>query len=406
MAWKYCTRKFRHDKKLQLQTIILALLLGTSYYTLFMIGRMEILLFDKYQLETITLPAVFSIFTALHHLVSILFFALAIFFTIFTTLQRVTAKKKEIALLSAIGHSSRIFWYVFWESMVSTLMAVISGILGALLLACISQLLSDYHVPFPFIFTLIYTAVFILVTYFTTAYVTRYYLSKSFRDIRVAGVAVNRITEEIFLPDKDHGFFSHGFNLITAVFLRGQGKITKKIARRQLLRSLTKTRYYFILSCVITAIMTFSLTGSIVVSDTSHGYIEGFYGDSLCLVTYNETAEFFLPFYEFTGVNTTPYNQNTQWVDVNAFTDAVSGLVSAVDDRIIVYTAIKEYPGRYQSTEGVETTVGGVRRANAIVQGINPDHLVQSWSYSGTTWRKASESTPVMIIRTVTSRNQ
>ncbi|MFW9991521.1 MAG: FtsX-like permease family protein [Candidatus Odinarchaeota archaeon] len=379
MAWRYSRQMLRSDKRLLFQVMILCLLLGTSYYTLFMTGRLEVLLLNPGSLEKVVLPAFFDYFSSLYLLVSLLFFFLANFFLWFTVRQRILAKKSDIALMTALGHVWRIRWFIFSENIVSILLALLPALVGAFATAKAVQLFLARTLPFPLVLTIAYTTLFLLSAYFSAAYVTRSLLSKNFKDIRETGFASDSIVG--LETDKESGAILNAFMIITSLFLRKTGLVTRKVAVKLMLRSFSLSKYYLILIIVLVFSITTIVSGSIVVRDTCHDHIKRAEGDDLYLVTFSDVAGFLLPLYDFTRTGIS-YHMGHQWIDASEFRNKLSSIPCIIDERIVVYTAIREVAARI-ITRDTESTLGLARRAEAVIQGINPESLTQSWYYKG-----------------------
>ncbi|MFW9993761.1 MAG: FtsX-like permease family protein [Candidatus Odinarchaeota archaeon] len=382
MAWNFSLNMLRYDRGLQLQVTVLGMILGTSYYSLFMSGHLEQAVLSLDTGGEYPLPIFFDIFSALYMLISLLFFLVAVIYLWSSIRQRVLSKKKEIALMTAVGHPWKVRSFLFRESVVSIMLALVSGLVGAFLLAKVIQLLSGYVPPFPVFLGFIYTLVFLLVAAFSASHVTTSLLEKSFQEIRETGFPEEN---DLYRNESSMEGLETGnaiLSLFSKLFLAGRLPITRKIALRTLKRTFHLTKYYFVLVILLVTALTAALGGGFVVRDTTKAYLDDFYGETRYLVTFNYTAGFFLPFFDFTGINDTSYSPPRQWVDVNAFTSRVSNISKAVDDRILVYTVVREVAAVIFE-QGEEKSIGQARRTHAVVQGISPLNLAQSWSYSG-----------------------
>jgi hypothetical protein len=370
------------DRSLQLQVLILSSLFGTSYYGLFMTGSLESTILSADLAERATLPAFFDIFSAYYLLVSLLFFLMAILFLWFSIKQQILSKKTDIALMVTVGQAWRIRSFIFRKTLISTFISLAGGIIGAFLLTKVVQLISGHAPPFPLVLCFVYTLAFLLVAYFSAARLTNSLLEKSFQEIRDTGLSERSVFDLEQQPEEDEGFFDRITIAILNLLLAGHLPVTRKIATRIIKRTFHLTKHYLILVFLLVTTLSVTLAGGLVVRDTSHEYLDDFYGEKLFLVTFKPTADFFLPFFEFTSVNATPYPSGQQWVDASAFKSRVGNMSRVIDDRIMIYTLVREVAGVIIDM-GTEQSIGQARRTTAIVQGIDPTSLVQSWNHEG-----------------------
>jgi hypothetical protein len=345
-----------------------------------MTGRLESLLF-KVNLLDVDLPIFFDIFNALYLMMSIIFFFLSLMFLWFTTRQRIITKKSDIALMTAIGHCWRIGYFLFWENMTSTLIALFSGITGAILLAIIVQTLL-LSVVFPFWLTIAYTMTFLLVSYFSISFIIRSFLVKSFKEIRDVGLSGELMVEGTILDDNNYSLIRRIIETIMIIFLRNHGRMIRKLSLKLFIRSLNNSKNYLVLSILLMTTITLSISGGIVIRDTTLDNLDGYIGENLYLVTFDQTASFILPLYEFTGTIIMSHTLDLQLVDAGTFKDRIKNISRVIDDRIFVYTEVREVSGRAIG-DGQESTIGLARRTETVVLGINPSSLSQTWTYKG-----------------------
>jgi ABC-type antimicrobial peptide transport system permease subunit len=165
--------------------------------------------------------------------------------------------------------------------------------------------------------------------------------------------------------------------------------ITWKISTRSLARRQSASVRIVVLLSVVFVLLTVSIAGGIIASDTTRSWIVNPYGKNTLLIAHSEMAEEYPRLISsFSGAQTSS-NVNYSSPELGISQVVLSQLkgldgVSAVEPQLILGMHVKEVSNFTIDPETLTTySVGDSREANTLVIGLNPTVATNGWSIKG-----------------------
>jgi ABC-type lipoprotein release transport system permease subunit len=165
--------------------------------------------------------------------------------------------------------------------------------------------------------------------------------------------------------------------------------LTLKIAARSLFRRQSASIRIIILLSTVFALLTVSIAGSVIASDTSKSWIENATGTNIIAVAHEKMEVQYIQLLKtFSGASE---NSDFNYLDPElAVSDTLLQRletlqgVETVDERLILKAHIQEVSNFTIDPETLTTfSVGDSREGDSLIVGINPQKVTTSWSIKG-----------------------
>ena len=181
------------------------------------------------------------------------------------------------------------------------------------------------------------------------------------------------------------------FGLTTGNELKALSRagLTLKIASRSLFRRQSASVRIIILLSTVFLLLTVSISGSVIASDTSMSWIENAIGTSIVAIAHeNMAVQYTQLLTKFSGATE---NGDFNYLDAELAVpdallqrlEAVQG-VESVDARLILNAHVQEVSNFTIDQETLATLpVGDSREGDSLIVGVNPQKVTTSWSIKG-----------------------
>ena len=359
-------------RKIQTGLTITTLTLSVAS-TLFLLqfsGRLGVGLASQTGALTLGLTAVFGQFLLF---IGILIFIIGAVLTSISVFLMMSQRTRDFALIKAVGcPNSLVGGYFMTELLTVTLLSTILGIIfGFLADFIVAELVfSNYILPILWYPILIFFTFFVLAFFFG--------LNPILRAAKLSALeALSPVTYYGLTGEAKHQPLS-------------RRALTWRIALRSLYRRQAATvRIIFLLSTVF-VLLTVSVAGGIIAGDTSISSIEKPIGkDTLAIGHVTMINQFRLEVEKFSQrtLDISDFNySNQQYAIPDTLIEQLKTLnsVTLVDPRLVLLEAIAEQPSIALGQSTADThDVGGYRKGQSIVIGLDPSVRSGSWSIKG-----------------------
>ncbi len=358
-------------RKLQTSLIIITLTLSVAS-TLFLLlfsSRLGFGIASATGTLTQGLTAIFSQFILF---IGVLIFAVGAVLTSFIAFLMMAQRTRDFGLIKAAGcPNSLVAGYFMTELLTTTFAGCILGIaLGFFIdYAAANVVFSAYQLPNFWFAPLVFVAFFVLSVVFG--------LQPILKAARMSPVkALSPVNYYGLTTTNKHKPLS-------------RSGITWRIASRSLFRRQSASVRIFILLSIVFILLTVSVAGGIIASDTTTSWIQKTVNSDTIAIAHNSMGnQYKLLLSKFSGAKETgDFNYSDPKLAIPATViEQLSALpsVSLVDSRLI----LKEHVGEvanftvFPDTEQT-VNVGDSRQGDAIVIGVNPQKLAGSWFVQG-----------------------
>jgi ABC-type antimicrobial peptide transport system permease subunit len=305
--------------------------------------------------------------------IGVLIFIIGAVLTSISVFLMMSQRTRDFALIKAVGcPNSLVGGYFMTElltvTLLSTTLGIVFGFLADFIVA--QMVFSSYVSPILWYPILIFVAFFVLSFFFG--------LHPILKAAKLSALeALSPVTYYGLAEEAKHQPFS-------------RRALTWRIALRSLYRRQAATiRIIFLLSTVF-VLLTVSVAGGIIASDTSISSIEKPIGKDAVAIGQIEMINQFKSEVEKFSQKAEENNDfnysNPQYAIPNVLIQQLHTLdsVALVDSRLVLYEAVAEKPSIALGRSTADTfDVGGYRKGKSIVIGLNPAFYVGSWSMKG-----------------------
>ena len=358
-------------RKLQtgLTIATLTLSVASTLFLLLFSNRLGVGIASANNTLTLGLTAIFSQFI---WFIGVLIFIIGAVLTSFIVFLMMSQRTRDFGLIKAAGcPNSLVGGYFMTELLTVTVVGCILGVAFGFLadFAAANLVFSSYALPNFWYFALVFAAFFVLAIFF---------------GLRPILKAAKMSAVEALSPVNYYGLT--GETKLKPLSRRG---LTWHIALRSLYRRQSASlRIVFLLSIVF-VLLTVSIAGGIIASDTTISSIEKPIGKDTLAIGFSPVVnQYRLLLSNFSKTQqTSAFNfSDPQYAIPQTLTQQLNNLnaVEDVDPRLILDLTVNEVAGIAMGQNSSQTTfVGGHRQGQSIVVGLNPDVAVGSWSIDG-----------------------
>lgn len=331
--------------------------------------------------------AINSIYSQFNTLILTLILFLAIMVVITTTTTLIISKKRDIAIMRALGTlPEKLYGYYLLEAFIIFLIGFVIGVIFGLIsygIFVLIVIIFGYKIllQIDFIYTLIlfFSCFFgiLFVSGFTLRKIGNQKIIKTFsKDIPYEYDAKKKFT---IIP---RWFSNFGFNFKIAIINIGR-------------RKGETIRYLFIFTMIFLLIFTLGL-GTIVLNSSSQEWIQKSQGEDIIVIGHHDCVDAYADMYKmYSDPNIFVDEGDIDFLDtkyVFRFSD-ISGIsnidaVKKIDQRLIKFCDVRELDGYYiffeeDEGKGSYTVVGQGRKDNIPIIGVTPDDILQDFEIEG-----------------------
>jgi len=360
-------------RKLQtgLTAVTLTLSVASTLFLLLFSRRISWEIISAENVLTYGLSNVFSQFLLF---IGVLIFAVGAVVTSFIVFLIMKQRTRDFGLIKAVGcPNGLVFGYFMTELLAITFLASVLGVV----LGFAADFVANKILNFQAYQTTIdlWFALLIFATYFVLAIT---FGTKPILD------AARVSPMKVLSPMKYFGLtMENKFKPLSSV------GITLKIASRSLSRRRSPTVRIFILLSVVFVLLTVSISGSIIASDTTQSWVENAIGKNIIVIAHNRMgAQYKLLLSKFFGA---AEDGDFTYLDERlAIPDTIlqqlnSTLgIATVDARLILKEHVQEVSNFTIDPETLVTIpVGDSREGDSLIVGVDPDKVTATWSLQG-----------------------
>ena len=347
----------------------------TSYFGLNMIIPSK---FENKYFFTGSISLIYTQFTTF---ILVLVVIMAIIITVFVTTTLILQKKKDIAIMKALGTlPDKLYSFYLLEAFIIFIIGFIIGWIFGLISYGIFSLIM-YFLEYPFIFYIDWyiTPIIFISCILGIFFVSGYALRK---------LGIQKIVKT-FSEDIPYGYnAARGLKLIPRLLARLG--MNFKIALTNVSRKKGEYRRYIIIFTLI-SLITFTLgLGIIVLTNSSQRWIEKSQGDNILIIGHKDVVYNYSAMYQMfsnpnllikeDNINFTAPEYLFNYSEIQPI-ELVSG-IEKIDERLINFYDIKELDGIVYTDEGYKL-VGKQRQGNFPIIGINPEKIIQNFEIDG-----------------------
>ena len=360
-------------RKLQtsLTITILALSVASTLFLLFFGDRLGTSgMNSSAELFTLGLGAIFSQFILF---IGVLIFTIGAVLTSFISFLMMAQKTRDIGLMKAAGCPNDLVGGYFMNELltISFIGCILGVTLGFLTDYAFSNLVfSSYQLPSFWLAAIVFVVFLVLAFVFGLQPILK--AAKMSPADALSPVNYHRLGTE----NTKHKALS-------------RSKLPWRIASRALIRRQSGTFRIVILLILIFILLTISLAGGIIASDTTKSWVQKSLNSDIICVAHSDMGNQFksllAKFSEADETGTFDYSDPNLAIDNNVIEKLESlPSVNLVDSRVLAKEHVSEVGNFTVDPDTMETFfVGDSRQGDAIVVGVNPQNLVSEFSISG-----------------------
>ncbi len=325
---------------------------------------------------------IYSIYKQFNSLIQILLIILTVAIVITVTTTLVISKKRDIAIMKALGTLPRkLYSFYLLESYILYFIGFLFGlILGLVAFGVFALIMTFFNYPIVMRIDLVYTPILFICCILGIFFVTGSTLRKIGRQ-----KVINTFSKDVpydydaskqlkFIPK---WLISIGFNIKMAVVntLRKKGEFK---------------RYLLIFSIIGLMIFTLSL-GTIVLRTSSQEWIRKSQSENLIIIGHEEVLYNYSLMYRMFSdpnllINETDINfiESQYLFNISDISELYSiGEIEKIDERLINFYDVEELKGIIIHEDDSYEVVGQQRTDNIPIIGVNPDNLIQNFEIEG-----------------------
>jgi len=358
-------------RKLQTSLIIITLTL-TVASTLFLLLFSSRLGYSTTSVRVALTQGLTAIFSQFILFIGALIFVIGAVLTAFVAFLMMAQRTRDFGLIKAAGcPNSLVAGYFMTELLTTTLAGCILGIIAGFLIdyAVTNLVFSGYQLPNFWFAPLVFVAFLVLSIVFGLQPILK---------------AAKMSPVEALSPVNYYGLtIGSKFKPVS------RSGMMWRIASRSLFRRQTASIRIIILLSVVFILLTVSIAGGIIASDTTTSWVQKAVDRNSIVIAHNSMGEQYkLLLSKFSGASETDnFNYSDSKLAIpQAVIEQVTSLssVSVVDSRLI----LKEHVGEVANftvlpDTGQTVSVGDSRQGDAIVIGVNPQKLDGTWFVQG-----------------------
>ncbi len=358
-------------RKLQtsLTTATLTLSAGATLFLLLFSSHMGFNLTSNSGTLTLGLNAIFSQFLLF---VEVLVFVVGAVLTSFIVYLMMAQRTRDFGLMKAGGcPNTLVAGYFVTELLIISFVGCVLGVVFGVAVdyAVTSVVFSSYTLPNLLFVPVVFFVFFILALFFG--------LYPVFRALKIPPIkAISPVTY--------YGLTSQGYRKALS-----RSHLSWRIAFRSLFRRQNATGRIIILLSVVFILLTVSIAGGLIAGNTTTTWVQSTSSaDTIAIAHSSMENQYQLLLSKFTGAKETgqfDYMNQSLAISTTVIDQLkTSPAVSVVDSRLLVMEHVQEV-GNFTVDPDTQNTlfVGDSRQGDALVVGVNPQELANSWSVKG-----------------------
>ena len=326
-----------------------------------------------------------AVYTQFNTLIQVLFMILAVFIVVAISTTLVISKKKDIAIMRAIGTIPRkLYSFYLLEVFIIFFIGFGLGLIcGLISFGIFSLIMNSFFFTLEFQIDLIFTPILFASCFFGIFFITGYSIRKLGKKNIIKSFSKDipyeyNVKKLQFIPK---WLSSLGFNIKIA--------ITNTIRRKGEFR-----RYILVFSLISLIFFTLGLS-TIVLRSSSRVWIEKSQGDDIVIFGHkNVIYNYSLMYKMFSDpeilidnsmINFTDSNYLFNLTDVKSLKDT-EGVIK-FDERLVSFYEVQEISGFHFFKDfeggGEYRVIGQNRKGNFPILGVNPDNIIQDFEIEG-----------------------
>ncbi|KKN42976.1 hypothetical protein LCGC14_0707820 [marine sediment metagenome] len=326
-----------------------------------------------------------AVYTQFNTLIQVLFMILAVFIVVAISTTLVISKKKDIAIMRAIGTIPRkLYSFYLLEVFIIFFIGFGLGLIcGLISFGIFSLIMNSFFFTLEFQIDLIFTPILFASCFFGIFFITGYSIRKLGKKNIIKSFSKDipyeyNVKKLQFIPK---WLSSLGFNIKIA--------ITNTIRRKGEFR-----RYILVFSLISLIFFTLGLS-TIVLRSSSRVWIQKSQGDDIVIFGHkNVIYNYSLMYKMFSDpeilidnsmINFTDSNYLFNLTDVKSLKDT-EGVIK-FDERLVSFYEVQEISGFHFFKDfeggGEYRVIGQNRKGNFPILGVNPDNIIQDFEIEG-----------------------
>ena len=326
-----------------------------------------------------------AVYTQFNTLIQVLFMILAVFIVVAISTTLVISKRKDIAIMRAIGTIPRkLYSFYLLEVFIIFFIGFGLGLIcGLISFGIFSLIMNSFFFTLEFQIDLIFTPILFASCFFGIFFITGYSIRKLGKKNIIKSFSKDipyeyNVKKLQFIPK---WLSSLGFNIKIA--------ITNTIRRKGEFR-----RYILVFSLISLIFFTLGLS-TIVLRSSSRVWIEKSQGDDIVIFGHkNVIYNYSLMYKMFSDpeilidnsmINFTDSNYLFNLTDVKSLKDT-EGVIK-FDERLVSFYEVQEISGFHFFKDfeggGEYRVIGQNRKGNFPILGVNPDNIIQDFEIEG-----------------------